>query len=155
MTPYYLEDMRIQLDGLRRHLREFLYTSGRKNIKIYDPNHDLKDFTTEQIWGDDPIHPRREVTGKMADSLISMVDNMESSGHQEDSRGEGGHDVGQRNQGNRWPGPRRGGGGYHPYNNYNSHSSYNSNVGRHTPTGHPRGGRSGRGGHYRGRAGPY
>jgi hypothetical protein len=147
--PYYLEDMRIQLEGLRRHLKEFLYTSGRKNIRIYDPNHVLKEFTTEQIWGDDPIHPRREVTSKVADTLINMVDSMEDlSRHQDETRGDGGQDDGQRSQGNRWPGPRRGGGGYRPYNNYN-------NVGRHTPPGHPRGGRSGRGGRNRGRAGPY
>jgi hypothetical protein len=39
------------------------------NIKIYDPNHDLKEFTREQIWGEDPIHPRREVLSKMAVSI--------------------------------------------------------------------------------------
>jgi hypothetical protein len=135
--PYFLEDMQIRLDGLRCHLKEFLYTSGRRNIKIYDPNHDLKDFTTEQTWGDDPIHPRREVASKMADTLINMVDNMEDTNrHQDGASGDGGQDDGQRGHGNRWPGPRRGGGGYHPYNNY-------SNVGRHTPPGHPRGGRFG------------
>jgi hypothetical protein len=156
--PYYLEDMRVQLDGLRRHLREFLFTSGRRNFKVYDPNVDLKDFTVEQTWGDDPIHPKREVASKMADSIISLVDSMEDDGRQEDSRSSGGQDAGHTNQRNRWPGPRRGGGGYHPYNSYNSYNNQNSNmdnVGRHTPTGHPRGGRSGRGGQYRGRAGPY
>jgi hypothetical protein len=37
-----------QKSGYRRHLREFLFTAGRKNIKIYDPSIDLKNFTMEQ-----------------------------------------------------------------------------------------------------------
>jgi hypothetical protein len=33
----------------------------------------------EQTWGDDPIHPTREVISKMADTLISMVDDVDAS----------------------------------------------------------------------------
>jgi hypothetical protein len=153
--PYYLEDMRVQLDGLRRNLREFLFTSGRRTFKVYDPNIVLKDFTAEQTWGDDPVHPKREVTSKMADAIISLVDSMEDTGRQEDGRSAGGQDAGHNNQRNRWPGPRRGGGGFHPYNSYSFQNSNYNNGGRHTPTGHPRGGRSGRGGQYRSGAGPY
>jgi hypothetical protein len=38
----------VRSQGYRRHLREFLFTAGRKNIKIYDPSIDLKNFTMEQ-----------------------------------------------------------------------------------------------------------
>jgi hypothetical protein len=53
---YYLEDMRQQLDRLRRHMKEFIYSSGMKNVKIYDPNSDLRDFTVKEIWGEDPVY---------------------------------------------------------------------------------------------------
>jgi hypothetical protein len=163
LEPYFAEELKIQLEGYRRHLREFLFTAGRKNIKIYDPSIDLKNFTMEQTWGDDPIHPTREVISKMADTLITMVDNVDSSsggggGTTEGRDGRDGREgrgpsfrqdsihSGQRN---RWPGPRRGG-GFHPYN-FDSDNS----GGRNNPPGYPRGGRDGRGGRYRGRARPY
>jgi hypothetical protein len=160
LEPYFAEELKMQLEGYRRHLREFLFTAGKKNIKIYDPSHDLKNFTMEQSWGDDPIHPTREVISKMADTLISMVDNADTStgGGGEATEGREGregrgpnfrqesHHSGQRN---RWPGPRRGG-GFHPYN-FNS----DNDGGRHNSPGYPRGGRDGRGGRYRGRARPY
>jgi hypothetical protein len=151
LEPYFVEDTRMQLDGYRRHLKEHLFTAGRKNIKIYDPSHDLKNFTKEQTWGEDPIHPTREVVSKMADTIITMVDNMEISEGGGDALDEPGQNFRQdqnlRGQRNRWPGPRRGG-GYHPYN-------YDYDGGRYNSPGQPRGGRDGRGGHFRGRARPY
>jgi hypothetical protein len=153
LEPYYLEDMQMQLDGYRRHLKEHLFTAGRKNIPIYDPSHDLRRFTKEQTWDEDPIHPTREVLSKMADSIIAMVDNLETSEGSGAADADLGPSVRQDSQHSgqrsRWPGPSRGG-HYHPYNHNDDYSR-----GRHNPPGYPRGGRGGRGGHNRGRAGPY
>jgi hypothetical protein len=151
LEPYFVEDMKMQLDGYRRHLKEFLFTAGRKNIKIYNPSHDLKNFTKEQTWGEDPIHPTREVISKMADTIISMVDNAETSegGGGEATEGQGPNfrqDSHHRGQRNRWPGPRRGG-DFTP-------TTTTQNGGRHNSPSYPRGGRDGRGGHFRGRARP-
>jgi hypothetical protein len=155
LEPYYLEDMQMQLDGYRRHLKEHLFIAGRKNIRLYDPSHDLRRFTTEQTWDEDPIHPTKEVLSKMADSLVAMVDNLvtsesERSGAVEADPGlRARQDLQPRDQRNRWPGPSRGG-HFHPYI-----QNDDFNRGRHNPPDYPRGGRGGRGGHNRGRARPY
>jgi hypothetical protein len=76
LDQYFLEDLRMQLDGLKRHMKEHVYALGKKNIRVFDPNSDLREFTMDEIWTDDPIHPSRHVLSKLCDSIIAMVNVM-------------------------------------------------------------------------------
>jgi hypothetical protein len=149
---YYLEDMRLQLDGLKRHMKEHVYAMGKKNVKVYDPNSDLREFTSEEIWGEDPIHPSRQVLLKMGESIIAMVDSMNAETPREGGSGNTRGRGSTRGQGRpfrgRWQDGRRGGDTRHE-------DSYNNPGGRHISPGYPRGGRVERGGHLDYRARPY
>jgi hypothetical protein len=152
---YYLEDMRLQLDGLKRHMREFVYSNGLKNVKVYDPNSDLRDLTVREIWGDDPIHPTHLALGKIADGITTLAESITEDRHREDSVG--GRGRGQQRGGHhrgRWQDGRSGGRGGRAYQEDGNHDQYQYG-GRLMTTGRPRGGRSDQGGQYDHRARPY
>jgi hypothetical protein len=54
-------------------MKEHVFALGKKNIRVFDPNSDLREFTTDEIWTDDPIHPSRHVLSKLCDSIIAMI----------------------------------------------------------------------------------
>jgi hypothetical protein len=147
-----MEDMRLPLDGLKRHMKEYVYAMGRKNVKIYDPNSDLREFTTEEIWSEDPIHPSRLVLGRMCESIIAMVSTMNEESPRESGPGNNRGRGSSRGQGRpfrgRWQDARRGGGHRHE-------DSYDNPGGRHNSPGYPRGVWVERGGHFDYRARPY
>jgi hypothetical protein len=49
--------LKSELRGVSANLRDFLYTSGYRNIKVLDPGTVFRGREDDQIWGDDPIHP--------------------------------------------------------------------------------------------------
>jgi hypothetical protein len=142
---YYLEDMRLQLDGLRRHMKEFVYSS------------DLRDFTVKEIWGEDPIHPTQLAMGRMADDITALAAAITEEKHWEDNTG--GRGRGQQRRGHTEDNRAgsRGGRGYQDGDNSNDQQNRNQFQygGRHMSTGRPRGGRSELGGQYDYRARPY
>jgi hypothetical protein len=143
---YYPKDLRMQLDGLKRHMREHVFALGKRNIRVFDPNPDLREFTTDEIWTDDPIHPSRPVLSKLCDSIITTFNAMNDEGPREHSNNSARGRGSQRGQGRpyrgRWQDGRRGG-GYGPA----QHDLQDGNGGRHNSPGYPRGGRVDRGGH--------
>jgi hypothetical protein len=154
---YYLEDMRLQLDGLRRHMKEFVYSSGLRNVKVYDPNSDLRDFTVREIWGEDPIHPTHLAMSRMADGITALAETITDEKHREDNAG--GRGRGQTRGGHargRWHDGRMGGRGSHEQGGMDQQNRNQYQFGgRHMSTGRPRGGRSDHGGQYDYRARPY
>jgi hypothetical protein len=72
----YRETMTIKLDAYRRHLKDFTFSSGFKNIKVMDPSMDLKGMGADETWGDDPVHPKPEVYNNIATGVLKMAANM-------------------------------------------------------------------------------
>jgi hypothetical protein len=61
------------LDSLKKNLKDFLFNTGRRNIKILDPSVDFRGMTDREIWSqDDPIHPRPEAYSKIAEGVIKL-----------------------------------------------------------------------------------
>jgi hypothetical protein len=147
-----MEDKRLQLDGLKRHMKEHIYAMGRKNVKVYNPNNDLLEFTTEEIWVEDPIHPLRLVLGRMCKSIIAMVNTMNEESPRESGTGNNRGRGSSRGQGQpfrgRWQDGRRGG-------SHRREDSYDNPGGLHNLPGYRRGGRVEHGGHFNYRARPY
>jgi hypothetical protein len=134
---YFKENMEIQLDSLRRNLKDHVFGINKKNVKILDPNMDLRGLQPVEIWGSEPISITDLAANKIVDGMILVANNFGdiSTNWRDSSRGRG--------RGNRGGPPR-------PRNEDN-----NNNVGRpHSPE-HSHRGRGQRGGHREYRARPY
>jgi hypothetical protein len=83
--PNFKTRMLASLEDLRVNLKDFLYLSGKRFVKIVDPPYDMRSMTDNEIWGDaDPIHPKPEVYTKLAEGVInlrqSILDKKEAMG---------------------------------------------------------------------------
>jgi hypothetical protein len=134
---YFKENMDIQLDSLRRNLKDHVFGLNKKNIKILDPNMDLRGLQPAEIWGSDPINITDLAANKVVGGLILVANNFGdiSSNWRESGRGRG-----QCNRG----GPPR-----------TRNEDFNSNVGRPHGPKRSHGGRGHRGGHREYRARPF
>ena len=52
-------------------IKDFLFTSGLRNCRLMDPTRQLLSIEASDIWGVDPIRPKKEV-GLLADSVIKV-----------------------------------------------------------------------------------
>jgi hypothetical protein len=132
------ENMDIQLDSLRRNLRDHVFSLNKRNIKILDPNMDLRGLQPEETWGTDPINITDLAANKVVDGMILVANNFGdiSNNWRESGRGRG--------RGNRG-GPSRA-----RFDDLNNRSG-----GRPQGPERSHGGRGHRGGHREHRARPY
>jgi hypothetical protein len=158
---YLREDMTIQLDALKRHMRDHAFYNCKK-LRVFDPNQEIRPLSKEEVWGPDPVQQSAEAMSKVIDSLVKMVDGMtrdtdepgEQQGHQQRQlqlRG------GPHNHHPRGGGRGRGRGrGYDPQGSQGSHGNSSNRVGgRHYDPEQCYGGRGSMGGQYDYRARPY
>jgi hypothetical protein len=71
-TRYYKDEMDMQLDRYKWHMKEYIKATGKRNFKILDPNYDLRSMDEAEVWGDDPVHPRERAYQKIADGVLTM-----------------------------------------------------------------------------------
>jgi hypothetical protein len=76
--PHLREDILMQLESLKRNMRDHVYYTNRR-IKIFDVNQYIRSMSNDDIWGEDPALPKTEVIGKMVDGLMKMLDGQDSS----------------------------------------------------------------------------
>jgi hypothetical protein len=154
---YLREDMSIQLEALKRHMRDHAFYNCRK-LRVFDPNQEIRPLNKEEAWGPDPVQLSAEAMSKVIDSLVKMVDGLNREMEEPGER------QGQQRQQQQRGGPHhhhpRGGGrgrgrgrGYNPQGSYGNSS--NSVGGRHYDPEQRYGGRGSRGGQYDYRARPY
>ena len=48
-------------------IKDFLFTTGLCNGRLMDPARQLRGLTAAEIWGLDPIHPKKEIFELLAD----------------------------------------------------------------------------------------
>jgi hypothetical protein len=48
--------MSAQLESFKRNIKDHIYNLNKKNIKVVDPNLDIRGMDPVDIWGSDPIH---------------------------------------------------------------------------------------------------
>jgi hypothetical protein len=91
--PYFKEDMYTQLEALKRNLKEYIHNLNKKNLKVMDPNMDLRGMDPADIWGDNPITPLDMAADKLVDGLLLMAshlnNNAGNSGNHPRGRGRG------------------------------------------------------------------
>ena len=62
------------LATLSRTFRDFLFVSGMRDTVVFDPNITMRPMAASEIWGKDPVHPRREIYEKMAEDLKKVLE---------------------------------------------------------------------------------
>jgi hypothetical protein len=141
----YRENMSIQLDAYQRGLKEYLFSTGIKNIKVLDPSRDLRGLSREEIWGSDPVHPQAAVYRNIANGVLKMASNItvnRKEGSAKRTRSDSGGDQDRERRFNR-----------------EDNMSTNDRSGRSFNPGQGFGGRGARGGHrpygFSNRARPY
>jgi hypothetical protein len=50
--------MDMQVDRYKWHIKEHIKSLGKKNLKVLDPNYDLRSMDESEAWGEDPVHPK-------------------------------------------------------------------------------------------------
>jgi hypothetical protein len=58
--PDYKKKMLADLETMNRNLKDFVFCEGNRNMRLFDPNIDLRGLEEADIWSEDPVHPRRE-----------------------------------------------------------------------------------------------
>jgi hypothetical protein len=71
--PSYKARMLGSLEDLRLNLKDYLFISGKRLVKIVDPAYDMRGLADSELWmEDDPIHPREIFYVRMAESVIKL-----------------------------------------------------------------------------------
>ena len=53
-------------------IKDFLFTTGLRNGRLMDPSRQLRGLTAAEIWGPNPIHPKKEIYELLADGVIEV-----------------------------------------------------------------------------------
>ena len=53
-------------------VKDFLFTSGNQHGRLMDPARNLSGLAVTEIWGADPIHPKKEVYALLADGTVEV-----------------------------------------------------------------------------------
>jgi hypothetical protein len=75
----YKQDMLEALQEVKRNLKDFLWHDGKRNIKVVDPAYDLKGMPDDEMWGEDPVHPKPTVYARLAEAVVKISLTMETS----------------------------------------------------------------------------
>jgi hypothetical protein len=76
--PGFEANLNRELKDVAERLRDYLFTTGQKLIKVLDPAVSWRGKNKEQLWGDDVVHPKEEAYKLMAEGVISINIGMES-----------------------------------------------------------------------------
>jgi hypothetical protein len=150
---YLRENIAIQLDALKKNMRDFTYYSNKK-MKVFDPNQEIKGMGKDEIWTDSVTMMSPEAATKVVDGLVRLVESMNAQRDDRNSNNPNRRENNQQqNQG--WRG--RGSRGQYSGRGGNSGNNRGGNSDRsrlHDPE-QRYGGRGSRGSHRDYRARPY
>jgi hypothetical protein len=150
---YLREDMMIQLDALKRNMRDHAFYNCKK-LRVFDPNQEIRILSKVEAWGPDSVQLSAEAMSKVIDSLVKTVDglarNMDEPGEQQGQQQRQQQCRGGSHNNHPRGGNRGRGRGYDPHG-----GNSNRGGGRHYDPEQRYGGRGSMGGQYDYRARPY
>jgi hypothetical protein len=73
LDPFYQDDQLDQLDGVRRHLKAYMFNHRRKNVKVVDVAMEMRGLENDDIWFIDPVHPIDPVYRRLANGVTSVA----------------------------------------------------------------------------------
>jgi hypothetical protein len=66
------------LTDTAENFKNFMFTSGYKNVKVLDPCISIRNMQEEELWETDPVHPKTAAYHRIADSAVWLTNNMET-----------------------------------------------------------------------------
>ena len=54
------------------NIKDFLFTSGLRHVRVMDPARSTSGLAAAEIWGSDPIHPKQKVYEMLADGVVAV-----------------------------------------------------------------------------------
>jgi hypothetical protein len=108
--PHFKSDLLIQLEGLKRALKNFFFNTRRRNFRLSDTAAYMRGLDDSDIWFVDPVHPVNSIYTRIAEGIKQIAANYECN---LDSRGgsSGSGSDGGGGRGGGSGGGRGGGGG--------------------------------------------
>jgi hypothetical protein len=77
VDPEFKKKMQNDLGTMKRNLKDFIFREGNRGMRLFDPNMDLRGMEEDNIWGDDPVHPRSETYMKIAKGIVRQAGALE------------------------------------------------------------------------------
>jgi hypothetical protein len=65
--------MQRQLDGVTRSIKNFLYKTHRRNMRVLDSTYNRRHLPNEDIWFTDPVHPINSIYQHIASGVVKMA----------------------------------------------------------------------------------
>ena len=72
LNPDYYLKMKQDLSTCCGAVKDFLFTSGNRHGRLLDPARNLSGLAVTEIWGADPVHPKKEVYVRLADGAVEV-----------------------------------------------------------------------------------
>jgi hypothetical protein len=76
--PGFEANLNRELKEVAERLRDYLFTTGYKQVKVLDPGVSWGGKTKDELWGDNAVHPNKEAYKMMANGVVSINTGMES-----------------------------------------------------------------------------
>jgi hypothetical protein len=76
--PGFESNLNRELKEVAERLRDYLFTTGYKQVKVLNPAVSWRGKKKEELWGEDAVHPNEEAYKLMAQGVISINTSMES-----------------------------------------------------------------------------
>jgi hypothetical protein len=73
LDPFFQDDQQDQLDGVRRHLKAYMFNHRRKNVKVVDVAMEMRGLENDDIWFIDPIHPIDPIYRRLANGVTTVA----------------------------------------------------------------------------------
>jgi hypothetical protein len=68
------EEIVAKLADVKMNIKNFLFINHYRNVTALDPTVDMKSLAEEDIWGEDPIHPKESFYEVLAKSVAVVAD---------------------------------------------------------------------------------
>jgi hypothetical protein len=70
---YFRDNMQRQLDGVSRSIKNFLFKTHRRNMRVLESSYNIRNLPNVDIWFTDPVHPIDSVYNNLAAGVIKMA----------------------------------------------------------------------------------
>jgi hypothetical protein len=71
-------ELQRQLDSATKRIKNFLFNSNRRNMRVLDSTYDIRDLPNEDIWFVDPVHPIDPIYRRIAAGVIKKAATLKS-----------------------------------------------------------------------------
>ena len=68
----FYQKLKQELAACTKNMKDFLFNTGLRYGRVMDPMRNLRGMSTDEIWGQDPVHPKDKVYALLADGVLDV-----------------------------------------------------------------------------------